>query len=202
MNSHAYQPERSHDASPLFNYTNNIGKITLAAITTCMLSGCLLISPFWNQEFTSHTNTIPLQAFTTHSSSNIHFQCAKASHGGLHPYGSEPSWTTVANISPSADGSYDPAGGRIYSAGTSTVLPANCWRQDPANAVWYTAIRAQQVSGSTTTLYKTFTKPGLECLGREIGKMANWLGWIGKGCTVTYLNSNTDIPYTIIRAQS
>ena len=90
--------------------------------------------------------------------------------------------------------------GLIYSAGIKTALPASCWRQDPANSVWYSAVRATQGSGSSITEYKTFNKTGLECLGREIGKATSWVGWIGKGCEATYSGSTTAIPYVIFRA--
>lgn len=162
------------------------------------LSGCLITSPFWNQEFSTHTQAIPLQAFTTVSNS-VKFECAKAAHFGLYPSADSASWVTVANVSPSANSSYDPLGTSIYSAGIKTALPATCWRQDPANSIWYAAIRATQLTSSGgTTQYQTFKKPGLECLGREIGKATSWLGWVNKNCVATYSGSSTSIPYLIV----
>ncbi len=161
------------------------------------LSGCLLTSPYWNQEFTSHTNQIPLQAWTTKSGDAVTFECAQAYHGGLYPYWG-PTWNTVTTVNPDLPGALDNQGSRIYSVSYKGVLPASCWRQDPANGVWYSAIRAVQ-DGSE---YNTFDLTGLECLGRENGKAASWFGWIGDGCTKTYSNSNNNIPYVIFRAQS
>lgn len=167
------------------------------------LSGCLLTSPFWNQQLSSHTSAVPLQAFTTSASQTVTFQCAQAAHFGLYPSADSATWVNVANVAPSAQGSYDPLGTRIYSAGLSTALPASCWRQDPANSIWYAAIRATQptTSGSTTH-YQTFTKAGLECLGREIGKATSWVGWLNKNCVATYSGSSTAIPYVIVYSAS
>lgn len=163
------------------------------------LSGCLLTSPFWNQEFSTHTEAIPLQAFATSTANPVKFECAKAAHFGLYPSADTASWVTVANVPPSTSGSYDPLGNRIYSAGIKTALPTSCWRQDPANSIWYAAIRATQLTTSgSTTQYQTFNKSGLECLGREIGKATSWVGWISKNCVATYSGSSTSIPYVIV----
>ncbi|MCR6651749.1 MAG: hypothetical protein NVV73_09800 [Cellvibrionaceae bacterium] len=166
------------------------------------LSGCLLTSPFWNQQFSSHTTAIPMQSFTTSNASPVKFECSKAGHYGLYPYDGPATWVTVANVSPSTSASYDPLGNVIYSAGLKTALPASCWRQDPANSIWYTAIRASQTISGSTTQYKTFTKAGLECLGREIGKATSWFGWAGKNCTATYSGSTTEIPFVIVYSAS
>lgn len=163
------------------------------------LSGCLLTSPFWNQEFASHTGAIPMQAFSTSTANPVKFECAQAAHFGLYPSPDTASWMTVANVAPNTNGSYDPQGNRIYSAGIKTALPASCWRQDPANSIWYAAIRATQLTTSGgTTQYQTFFKSGLECLGREIGKATSWVGWINKNCVATYSGSTTSIPYVIV----
>lgn len=185
---------------PLSQAAKNTAKLALTAITLSTLSGCLLTSPFWNQEFSTHTAAVPLQAFTTDASQQVKFQCAKAAHFGLYPDASSAAWVTIANVTPNSSGSLDPLAGLIYSAGIKTALPASCWRQDPANSVWYSAVRATQGSGSSITEYKTFNKTGLECLGQEIGKATSWVGWIGKGCEATYSGSTTAIPYVIFRA--
>lgn len=161
------------------------------------LSGCLLTSPYWNQEFSSHTAQIPLQAWTTDSSEDITFECSPAYHGGLYPYWG-PVWSEVITITPELPGALDPAGSRIYSAAYKNVLPSNCWRRDPANNIWYAAIRAVQDGDE----YSTFDKVGLECLGRENGKAASWFGWLSKSCTKTYSNSSNNIPFVIFRAPS
>ena len=172
-------------------------KLAAAAGLLFSLSGCLLTSPYWNQVFDSHTDSVPMQAWTTDSGSTITFQCAQASHGGLYPYWG-PTWHHVANVNPALPGSVDSFGTRIYSAARNHPLPNNCWRQDPANGVWYAAVRALQDGDE----YNTFDISGLECLGRENGAAASWLGWLGDGCTKTYSNSNNNIPYVIFRANS
>ncbi len=172
-------------------------KLLGVGIAMLSLSGCLLTSPYWNQEFSSHTNQIPLQAWTTSSTQAVTFECSPAYHGGLYPYWG-PTWSAVTTVSPDLPGALDNAGSRIYSVSYKAVLPGSCWRQDPGNGIWYAAIRAVQNGNE----YNTFDITGLECLGRENGKAASWFGWIGDGCTKTYSNSNNNIPYVIFRAQS
>lgn len=177
--------------------------LRIAALTSMpALSGCLLTSPFWNQQFSSHTAAVPMQTFTTANTAPVKFECAQAGHYGLYPLPGSETWISVANVSPSTNPSYDPLGNVVYSAGITTTLPASCWRQDPANSIWYTAIRASQVVGGNTTEFKTFKKSGLECLGKEIGKATSWYAWFGKGCTATYSGSSTEIPYVIIYSAS
>lgn len=200
MKCHREHPITGQILNTLLKKTKLVSKIVVVTTPMFALTGCLIISPYWNQEFASHTNEVPLQAFTLNASEVINFQCAQASHGGLHPFGSPPTWININNVPTSATPSYDPAGGKMYGAGISTKLPSSCWRQDPANSIYYTAVRARPAD--STTAFVTFTKPGLECLGREIGKMANWLGWYGKGCNQTYSGSSTAIPYVIIRAEA
>lgn len=173
-------------------------KIGAAALVLTSLSGCLITSPYWNQEFSSHTGQIPLQAWTTVSNKTVTFECSQAYHGGLYPPFSPPTWNTVINVSPDQPGVLDPNGARIYSAAHKGVLPASCWYQDPGNSLWYAAVRAVQ-DGSE---FKTVDKVGLECVGEENGKAASWFGWFGKGCSKTYSGSSTEIPFVIFRATS
>jgi hypothetical protein len=173
----------------------------LALASPLLLGGCLLESPYWNQEFESHTDQIPIQAFTTVAGSAVKFQCAKAFHGGLYPDESSASWVLIQNVMPSAQPLHDPLGGKIYGAGLEQALPSSCWRQDPANDVWYAAIRATQTTSSGTTKYMTFDKNGLKCLGTAVGNSTSWFnGW--NSCTKKYSNSSTAINYVIFRAVS
>jgi hypothetical protein len=170
----------------------------MAAAILLMLNGCLLTSPYWNQEFEDHTDAISLQAFTTDKSVKVKFECAKAFHGGLYPSAGTASWVLVANVTPQSQALLDPIGGRVYGAGKHTALPSACWRFDPGNSLWYAAVRATQnspVLGTEQNYFHTFDKAGLECLGEENGKAASWFGWFGDNCeTGTY--------YTIFRATS
>lgn len=171
-------------------------KFGMLATVAFGLSGCLLTSPFWSQEYDNRNDPIDLQAWTTNPGTPVRFECAKATHYGLHPYGGTPVWNHISNASPTGQGSYDSTGFQIHSASKSEVLPSSCWHYDGASSQWLTAIRAKQ--GGTT--YKGFNTDGLACLGEEIGQTRRWLGWLGKGCTLTYSNSDNEIPYTRIRA--
>lgn len=177
-------------------------KFTAGAAAVMSLTGCLLTSPFWNQEFSDHTKPVPLQAFTTDKSKPVKFECAKAFHGGLYPSEGSASWVLVSDVSPQSEPLLDSFGAKVYGASKSTALPAACWRQDPGNNMWYAAVRATQGAGASLVKYKTFSKAGLECLGHETGKGTSWFGYMGKGCTQTYSGSSTEIPYVIFRATS
>jgi hypothetical protein len=152
------------------------------AATPLILSGCLMTTPYWNQEFADHTKAVPFQAFTTNKSIQVKFECAKAFHGGLYPDAASATWVLVGNVTPQGQPLLDSDGNSVYGARKSAVLPAACWRFDPANSIWYAAARATQGAGQDP--FFTFDNAGLECLGRENGKAASWFGWIGKGCQV------------------
>lgn len=185
----------------LRNRTRKSLRAAIVMVLPVGLSGCLLTSPFWNQELDSHTDPVPMQAFTV-GTSTVKFECAQAAHFGLYPSAGSASWVTVANVVPTSAVSYDPNSGEIHSAGIKQSLPNTCWRQDPANNIWYAAVRASHTTSSGTSNYYTFTLTGLECLGRENGKAASWYGWFSKNCAATYSGSSTTIPYVIIRAPS
>jgi hypothetical protein len=175
-----------------------VRSIGLAAATLVMLNGCLLTSPYWNQEFDDHTKAISLQAFTTNKTVAVKFECAKAYHGGLYPSTATATWVLVANVNPQGQALLDPTSGKVHGAGKYTTLPASCWRFDPGNSLWYAAVRATQnaaVMNTNQKYFYTFNKTGLECVGRENGKAASWFGWYGKGC-------QSGAYYTIFRATS
>jgi len=172
--------------------------IGLAAASIVGLSGCLLTSPFWNQEFADHTKPVPMQAYTGTKNKNVRFQCAKAYHGGLYPSSGSATWTQVASVKPQQQPLFDSNGARVHGASKKKVLPPSCWRFDPSNSIWYAAVRATQgekVLGTQQNRFHTFTKPGLQCLGKEVGKGRNWLGWLNKGCV-------SGAQYAIFRAVS
>ena len=190
-----------------WNHLSRAGIIT-AAVT--LLSGCLITSPYWNQEFISHTSAIPLQAWTSHAGHPVRVECSQAFHGGLYPP-SSGSWSHVANLNPQSPGVLDGGGSHVYSAGSKMVLPASCWRPENTSAglKYFAAVRMIQYkpkifgSGYEDVTFSTFDKPGLECLGRENGTDASWYGYIGEGCTNTYSGgSTTEIPFVIFKAKS
>ena len=140
--------------------------MTLAAAGT-LLSGCLLDSPYWNQEFDDHTAAIPIQTFTSIKSSPVKIQCAQAYHGGLYPSEASATWLLVDNLNVQSQALLDPLGGKMYGAGKMKVLPSNCWRFDPANSIWYTGLRATQVNNLRHDQVHHVHKSGLECLGKK-----------------------------------
>lgn len=166
------------------------GGVALASL----LSGCLLSSPYWGQKIDGHTNKVPIQSFVTSNGTPVVFECSKAYHGGLYPAFGPEQWYHVATVNPTIPPSVDPKSVKIYSASYHNSLPAVCWRQDPANGTWYTAVRSKQGSSK----HYVFNKTGLACLGKEIGLATTWLGWLGKGCHLTYSGSSTAIPYVRI----
>jgi len=174
----------------------------LITVALGSLSGCLLTSPHWNQSFTTHNTAIPIQTWVTSNSQPVKIECAKAFHGGTYPPFETPSWSFVTNISPQTTPSYAPNDAPVYGAGVKMVLPEVCWHQDSGNNLYYTALRATQTNGSSTTEFKTFDITGLECLGKENGKAASWFGWINKGCTKRYSGTSIDIPFVIIYANN
>ena len=167
-----------------------------------LLSGCLLSSPTWNQSFASHTDAIPLTAFTISNTNAVNFECSPAYHGGLYPPFGTPTWTGVASVTPTG-GALDSDGVKLYAASGNHVLPSACWRQDPANNVWYAAVRARQTgSGAPTAGFYTVDAAGLNCVTDWVGSSGSWLGWLGKGCQKTYSGSSTAIPFVIIHASA
>lgn len=163
-----------------------------------LLSGCLLTSPFWWQEFNNRTDPIPIQSWTVNKNVPITIECSKATHGSLYPYGGPENWSVVANLNPQLSGVLDPKGNVVYSAGTKIVLPESCWELSDSRNFYYTAIRAKQGN----TVFISFDNNGLECLGRWNGKLTSWLGWSNKGCIKTNPgDTSTPIPHMIIKAK-
>lgn len=152
-----------------------VRSIGLAAAIVVMLNGCLLTSPYWNQQFRDHTKAIPLQAFTTNKSVPVKFECAKAYHGGLYPSAASANWVVVAKVNPQSQALWDPT----------------------RNSRWYAAVRATQnpVIGTEQNYFHTFDKAGLECLGKEDGKATSRFGWFSASC-------QSGAQYTIFRATS
>ncbi|MGI9288286.1 MAG: hypothetical protein ACR2P1_23075 [Pseudomonadales bacterium] len=192
-------PLQQHPKPSRYNIIlSGTAKLLAAATALITLSGCMT-SPYWNQKFDDHTELIPLQSFTTNKDEAVKFECAKAFHGGLYPSESEATWVLIDTVMPPSQSLKDSFGAKLWGAGIKRVLPASCWRQDPSNSTWYSAVRATQGS---TSKFRVFDKAGLECLGRENGKATSWNGWIGKGCEKTYSGSSTIIPYAVFWAES
>lgn len=162
-----------------------------------LLSGCLLTSPFWFQEFNNRTDPIPIQSWTMNKDVPVTIECSKATHGGLYPTFSSGNWSSIASLTPQTPGILAPIGRKIYSAGREIVIPESCWELARSFNYYYTAIRAKQGNGT----FANFTNEGLECLGRWNGKLAHWLGWSGKGCIKTIPGTSDSSPYILIKAR-
>lgn len=178
----------------------------LGVVTALLaLNGCLITSPYWGQEFSDRTQTIPIQTWPGSANTQVQVECAQAFHGGVYPNETDANWLFVTNItsqSSQSEGLTDPQGVTIFGAGTEMVLPANCWRQDPTYNKWYSALRASLAGVPSGKKFSTFDIVGLECLGRENGKAAYWFGYASKGCTVKYANSTKEVPYVLFKASS
>lgn len=181
----------------------NLFRLSLLAATAAGLSGCLT-SPYWFQQFPTKGTAVPIQAFTGNKDVAVKFECSKASHAGLYPWGGPEVWTLIANVNPSQQPVLDPKGGKIYGASISTVLPAACWHADEAYnpPKHMTAIRASQTSagGSVTKFAFTYDKNGLECLGEAAGAQTSVLSTGVTSCAMKYSNSTDLIPYVRITA--
>ena len=188
---------------PVHKHVRRLGAVGGVLAATSLLSGCLLSSPMWNQSFANHNNAVPLTAWTISDDNPVVFECTAAYHGGLYPPFDPPTWVHVAQATPTG-GALDSKGVALYSASGNHVLPSpSCWRQDPANNVWYTAVRARQAGAAgPTDGFFVVDAAGLACVGDWVGQSASWLGWLGKSCHKTYANSTTAIPYAIIHASA
>ena len=191
--------KRTHNNLNTISKTVKLCALIIAVVS---LNGCLMTSPYWNQELTSHTALVPLQSWTTQKQYDVKYECAKASHAGLYPFGGPVVWNHIDTVSPQSQSLKDSFGVKVYGAGIKRELPNSCWRLDPANNIWYSAVRAVQLKPGGNVTYQNFDKAGLECLGTEVGKATSWLGWLNKDCVLTYSNSSNTIPYVIFRAPS
>jgi len=165
-------------------------KLVGIATAVALLNGCLMTSPYWNQEMSSRTKQVPLQAWTLQKNVAVKYECAMAYYGGLYPYGGPINWVHIETVNPTQQSVKDSFGLEVYGAGIKRVLPESCWRYDSGPSAWYTAVRATETTNSGTITYENFDKAGLECLGTEVGKATGWLGWLNKDCVLTYSNSN------------
>lgn len=183
------------------SFLSTPAKASLSAIALAGLSGCLLTSPYWNQEFEDRTDLIPLQAWTNDKDKDIVFECTKAFHGGLYPSAGTADWVHIVTSTPQEQSLKDSFGNKVYGSGKKRVLPESCWRQEPGNGLWYSAVRARPEGSSAEDAFNVFNKTGLKCLGEETGAAASWYGWLNKGCELA--NSAGDkATYVIFRAKS
>lgn len=188
--------------APIARYTKprNLMRLSLLALSSFSLSGCLLTSPFWGQTYESRDDTVVLQSYVTNRSQPVIFECSPAYHGGLYPPLSTPTWTSFATVNPSSYPMYDSDELEAFSVSTTRTLPDACWHYDGASSKYMSAIRARR--SGTTSNFKVFDEAGLACVGKAIGETGSWAGWINQDCTKTYSNSSQEIPYVKIFAES
>jgi hypothetical protein len=175
-------------------WTTAIGLGAIAAAA----QGCAISSPHWDYVPASTSAPIPFQAWATSQTNPVVVECADDTNAHGWPTDGEASYVFVANLTPSATASLDPGGSRVYSASGSHALPSTCWKYFGDYDFWQANLRLSQVVDGSKRIFSSFDKPGLECLGREVGKARQWLGFFDK-CEKRYLGSSDKIPYIVLR---
>ena len=186
--------------------TTPVARLSALTMLAASLSGCIITSPFWNQEFAARADPVPLQAFTTNKTLTVKFECSQAYHGGLYPAFGPETWVNVTSVMPSQQALLDPKGGKVYGAGTSIVLPAACWHAEETQSGlrYRSAIRASQTAanGGVSKFIFTYDNAGLGCLGQANGNAANWFSTGVSNCAEKYSNTGNAIPFVIFSALS
>lgn len=172
-------------------------------VLAIVLSGCAVTSPYWGYVPASTSAPIPFQAWTPKNDAPVVVECATSTTAHGNPTDGEASYIVAANIAVSASKSLDGAGGALYSASASVILPSSCWDYFGDYDFWQANVRVSQTTnwsdGTHKVIFSSYDKPGLECLGRETGKRASWSGAVGHDCEMTYLGESTKIPYIVLR---
>lgn len=176
--------------------------LTSLVVTTLVILGGCITSPYYAQIFDSRSDPIPFQIWTTDKNQDITIECAKASAHG-NPYNGEGSYQLVATLTPASEGLLDADGNSIYQASGQAVLPSDCWRNYHYNngVNWITVVRVLQGTNGDDLIY-TFDKAGLKCLGEKNGQHASWFGWLGDGCEKTYINTGEPIRTLFLQAKA
>ncbi len=170
----------------------------LMAAIVFVASGCVVTSPHWDYEPASTSAAIPFQAWATSNSSAVLVECADDTSAHGWPSDGEASYIFAANLWPSSSASLDPGGSPVYSASGKHALPSTCWKRFNDYGFWQANLRLSQVIDGEKRIFSSFDKPGLECLGREVGKARQWFGFLNK-CEKRYLGSTDMIPYIVLR---
>ena len=161
-------------------------------------AGCTISSPHWDYVPDTIATPIPFQAWTTSTANPVVLECANDTSAHGWPTAGEASYVHVTNLSLSSTPSLDPAGSAVYSASANVALPSQCWKYFGDYDFWQANLRIWQNNGSGRSIFTSFDKPGLECLGREVGKARSWLGFFDK-CEKRYLGGGDKIPYIVLR---
>lgn len=184
----------------------NVGKLraTLLGLVGALLvataSGCSITSPYWGYTPASTSAPIPFQAWNI-STSPLYVECANDTTGHGSPTAGEASYIPAATLSTSTLPSLDSLGQAIYSASKNVTLPAVCWKfHSYSPSFWQANVRVvtKNADGSKSAL-QNFDLQGLECLGRENGRVARWNGHVGKNCEHRFSNTNQPTPYIVLR---
>jgi hypothetical protein len=177
------------------------GVLALSAVCLALCGGCSITSPYWDYVPASITTPIPFQAWTLSTAAH-YVECANDTTGHGSPSAGEASYINAATLWPSSQPSLDSVGAAIYSASKQVTLPSACWKYFGDYDFWQANVRVVQLGadGKKQPL-RSYDLDGLECLGRENGKVARWNGHLNKGCEKTYLGSSTVIPYIVLRIE-
>jgi hypothetical protein len=174
------------------------GMLLVVSMSSVFAGGCAISSPHWDYVPESISAPIPFQAWATSSANPVVLECANDTSAHGWPTAGDASYVHVTNLSLSSAPSLDPAGSAVYSASAKVALPAQCWKYFGDYDFWQANVRIWQLNNGSKTMFTSFDEPGLECLGREIGKARSWLGFFDK-CEKRYLNSDDKIPYIVLR---
>ena len=168
------------------------------------LGACSVTSPYWGYEPASTSTAIPFQAFATSTATPVVVECADDTNAHGWPTDGEASYIVAASLPVSTSAMLDSTGGKIYSASGNVVLPSTCWKYFGEWGFWQANIRVSQVvpaigGGTTKRIYSSYDLTGLACLGQKTGAGASWFAALGQGCEKTYLDSDEQIPYIVLR---
>lgn len=202
-NNHNSKPNGRWCApSALFCHTRCI---TSLGVIAALSAGCAVTSPHWDYVPESTTAAIPVQAWTPYTSAPIVVECAQNTnaHGGPSP--DESAYIVAATIPVPTAASLDSEGTAMYSAAANVTFPSSCWDYFGSYDFWQINMRITQIQpnalggGTSKKVFSSFDLDGLSCLGSTNGASGTWYGFIDQGCEKTYLGTDEQIPYIVLR---
>jgi hypothetical protein len=173
-------------------------RFVAGTLITGVLAGCAITSPHWDYVPASISTPIPFQAWNS-STGPLYVECANDTGAHGSPSAGEASYIAAATLTTSALPSLDSAGNAIHSASKQVTLPRACWKYFGSYDFWQANVRVVRLQDGKKVPLSTYDLKGLECVGRENGKVGRWYGFVGKGCEKKYLGTSTAIPYIVMR---
>ena len=173
-------------------------RFVAGTLLTGLFAGCVITSPHWDYVPASISTPIPFQAWNA-STTPLFVECADDTGAHGNPSAGEASYIPAATLNTSSLASFDSAGNAIYSASKQVTLPRVCWKYFGSYDFWQANVRVVRLQDGKKVPLSTYDLKGLECVGRENGKVGRWYGFVGKGCEKKYLGTSTAIPYIVMR---